>query len=341
MSFQVTVKPSNHVLTVEAGETILEAALREGFGLSYGCRDGACGVCKNKILSGSVDYGKYQESALTEAEKQQGLALFCQAKPLSALAIECREVGAIKDIQVKKLPCRVQKMEKLAPDVMALHLKLPAAEKLKFLAGQYLNILLNDGRHRSFSLASAPHDDELLQLHVRYVAGGNFTEHVFHGMKERDILRIEGPLGTFFLREDSGKPIVFVASGTGFAPVKGMIEHAFHIGLKRPMTLYWGGRRRADLYQMALPEQWQREHDNFRFIPVLSEALESDHWQGRTGFVHQAVLDDYADLSGCQVYACGTPAMADAAHRDFIALRGLPPDEFFSDAFVFSSDAKK
>ncbi|MEW6314159.1 MAG: CDP-6-deoxy-delta-3,4-glucoseen reductase [Pseudomonadota bacterium] len=338
MSFQVIIKPSNHLLTVQTDETILEAALREGYGLSYGCRDGACGTCKNKVLDGRVDYGNYQKSALTDAEKEQGLALFCQARPLTDLVIECREVGAIKDIQVKKLPCRVQKMEKLAPDVMVLYLKLPATEKFRFLAGQYVNILLKEGRYRSFSLANAPHDSEFLQLHVRRIPGGDFTEHVFAGMKERDILRIEGPLGTFFMREDSDKPIVLVASGTGFAPVKGMLEHAFASGIARPIVLYWGARKRADLYMGALPEQWQREHVNFRFVPVLSEPLASDGWQGRTGLVHQAVLDDYVDLSGCQVYACGTPVMVEAAHRDFTALRGLPQEEFFSDAFVFSGN---
>jgi CDP-4-dehydro-6-deoxyglucose reductase len=279
---------------------------------------------------------------LTEAEKQAGMALFCSAVPLSELVIECREIGAIKDVKVKTLPCRVQKLERIAPDVMIIYLKLPANERLQFLAGQYIDILMKDGKRRSFSLANAPHDDDLLQLHVRNYRGGTFAEHVFTRMKERDILRFEGPFGTFFLREDSKKPVIFVASGTGFAPVKSILEHVFRgengrnpSTSGRQITLYWGNRTKADLYMSDLAERWQREHKNFTFIPVLSEALPDD-WNGRTGLVHQAVLQDFIDLSGFQVYACGTPAMVEAAHGDLTSLRGLPEDEFFSDAFTAS-----
>lgn len=341
MRYQITIKPSGHVFFAEPGETVLQAALREGFVLPYGCRNGACGTCKGKIIQGMVDFGSYNDSALTETEKQAGMALFCCAVPLSELVIESREVGAIKDIQVKKLPCRVHKLERAAPDVMIIFLKLPASERLQFLAGQYIDILLKDGKRRSFSLANAPHDDELLQLHVRNYHGGAFAEHVFTQMREKDILRFEGPLGTFFLRENSDKPIIFVASGTGFAPVKSILEHAFHVqnvrGHERQMVLYWGNRTRRDLYMPNLPGSWQQEHDNFTFIPVLSEPLPTDNWNGRTGPVHQAVLEDFDDLSGYQVYACGTPAMVEAAHRDFTALRSLPEEEFFSDAFTTSA----
>jgi CDP-4-dehydro-6-deoxyglucose reductase, E3 len=340
MAFKVTIKPSNHSFTAETGETVLAAALKEGFPLPYGCRDGACGACKGKVLEGRVNYGRHQDSALTEAEKAQGKALFCCAAPESDLVIECKEVSALRDIPVKTLPARVQKMEKLAPDVMALSLKLPANERLQFLAGQYLDILLKDGKRRSFSMANPPHDDEQLEIHVRKFPGGNFSEHVFSAMKERDILRLQGPLGAFFLREDSEKPIVFVASGTGFAPIKAIIEHALYLGLRRPMTLYWGGRRPFDLYLAKLPEQWRQQHDHLRFVPVLSEALASDQWSGRTGLVHQAVLDDHPSLEGFQVYACGVPVMVEAAHRDFTQMRGLPDEEFFSDAFTFSNDTK-
>lgn len=323
---------------------MLQAALREGFPLPYGCRNGACGTCKGKIIQGTVDFGSYNATALTEMEKQAGMALFCCAVPLSELVIECREIGAIKDIKVKTLPCRVHKMERVAPDVMIIYLKLPTNERLQFLAGQYIDVFMKDGKRRSFSLANAPHDDELLQLHVRNYRGGTFAEHVFTRMKERDILRFEGPLGTFFLREDSDKPIIFVASGTGFAPVKSILEHVFRVlsmrgnmrGTRRRMVLYWGNRTKADLYMANLADSWQQEHDNFHFIPVLSEVLPADNWDGRTGLVHQAVLQDFDDLSGYQVYACGAPAMVEAAHKDFISLRGLPEEEFFSDAFTAS-----
>jgi len=334
----VTIQPSGHVFQVEDGETILAAALRQGFILPYGCKNGACGTCKGKLLSGGVDYGVYQRKALTDAEKTDGKALFCQAKPLTDVVIEARTIGAAKDIPVKTLPCRVQKLERLADDVIVMYLKLPANERLQFLAGQYLEFLLKDGSRRSFSMANAPHDDEFLQLHVRHVPGGKFTDHVFTKMKERDILRFEGPQGTFFLREDSEKPIVLVASGTGFAPIKSILEHAFNKGVTRPMTLYWGGRRPKDLYLNELPTKWAAEHPNFRYVPVVSDALPEDGWTGRQGFVHLAVMEDFPDLSGHQVYACGVPVMVEAARRDFIGRCRLPEDEFYADSFTTQAD---
>jgi len=333
MPHQVTIQPSAHTFTVRDDETILDAALREGVIIAYGCRNGACGTCKGKIISGSVDYGIYQESALPAAEKDLGMALFCQARPLSDLVIECREVAAIHDIPIRKLPCRVQKMERPASDVMVLYLKLPANERLQFLAGQYIDMLLKDGVRRSFSMANAPHDDEFLQLHLRNY-GGAFSDQVFTKMKERDILRFEGPFGTFFLREDSEKPIVLLASGTGFAPVKAIVEHAFHTNDPRPLVLYWGARARADLYMHGLPERWARERSHFKYVPVLSEPKPDDHWSGRTGLVHHAVMQDLPDLSGYQVYACGAPPMVEAAHRDFTTQCRLSEEEFFSDAFT-------
>ena len=330
---KVKVQPSGHEFDVEEGESVLAAALRQHLVLPYGCRNSACGSCKGRIVAGRVDYGVYQRKALTEEEKAQGKALFCQAKPLTELVIEARTIGAARDIPIRTLPCRVQKMERLADDVMVLYLRLPANERLQFLAGQYIEFLLKDGSRRSFSMGNAPHDDELIQLHVRHVAGGQFTDHVFGKMKERDILRLEGPLGTFFLREDSAKPIVFVASGTGFAPIKSIVEHALHKGVTRPMVLYWGGRRPKDLYMDALARQWSIE-----YIPVVSDALPEDRWTGRTGFVHRAVMQDFPDLSGHQVYACGVPVMVDAAKRDFTQQCKLPEEEFFADCFTTQAD---
>jgi CDP-4-dehydro-6-deoxyglucose reductase len=334
----VTIQPSGQQFQVEDGEAVLAAALRQGLVLPYGCKNGACGTCKGKIVAGAVDYGVYQPKALPDEDKARGKALFCQAKPLSDLVIEARTIGAAKGIEVKMLPCRVQKLERLADDVMALHLKLPANEKLVFLAGQFIEFLLKDGSRRSFSMANAPHDAELLQLHVRHVAGGQFTDHVFGKMKERDILRFEGPLGTFFLREDSAKPIVFVASGTGFAPIKSIIEAAVKKSIARPMTLYWGGRRPKDLYMNALAEDWAAQ-GLLRYVPVISEALPEDGWPGRSGFVHRAVMEDFPDLSGHQVYACGVPVMVDAARKDFTSLCRLPEDEFYADSFTTQADA--
>ena len=335
---KVTVQPSGQSFEAEEGEAVLTAALRQGVMLPYGCKNGACGSCKGKILAGSVDYGHYHARVLTEEERAHGKALFCQAKPLGELVIECRTIGAAKDIAVKLLPCRVQQLEKVADDVMIVRLKLPANERLQFLPGQYIDFLLKGGERRSFSMANTPHTDELVELHVRQVPGGNFTDHVFHKMKERDILRLEGPLGSFFLREDSAKPIVFVASGTGFAPIKSIIESAFYKKIERPMVLYWGARRPKDLYLNALPEKWAREHANFRYVPVISEARPEDAWSGRSGFVHRAVMEDMPDLSGHQVYACGVPIMVDSARRDFIEKCGLPEDEFYADSFTTQAD---
>lgn len=336
MSRQITIRPSGHVFQAQEGETVLEAALREGFMLPYGCRNGACGSCKGKVIEGAVDHGNFRDSVLPAAERERGNALFCQARPQSDLLIECREIGAVKDITVKTLPCRVQTLELVAPDVMRIRLKLPAAERLQFLAGQYIDILLKDGTRRSLSLAKPPHDDALIELHLRNY-GGPFSRHVFTQMKEKDILRFEGPLGSFYLREDSNKPVVLLAGGTGFAPIKAIVEHAIAENCQRPMFIYWGAKARIDLYQNALPEAWAAQHANIRYVPVLSAPAAGDAWTGRTGFVHQAVLADFADLSGHQVYACGSPAMIDSAKRDFMA-QGLPEEEFFADAFSFASN---
>jgi CDP-4-dehydro-6-deoxyglucose reductase len=339
MPHRITIEPSGHQFDVEPGNTLLRAALEAGIHLPYGCRNGTCGACKGRVVSGQVDRGLYTEGALSETELARGYALFCCARPLSDLVIESREVGAVRDIPVKTLPCRVQKLARLAPDVMLLQLKLPASERLQFLAGQYIDILLKDGRRRSFSIANAPQADDYLELHVRQVPGGHFTSHVFQAMRARDILRLEGPHGDFFLREDSAKPVVLLAGGTGFAPIKAIVEHAFHQKSMRPMALYWGARDRAGLYLHELAENWAASHPGFMYVPVLSEPLNADGWQGRTGLVHQAVMADFPDLSGHQVYACGAPAMIEAARFDLISRCGLKNEDFFADAFTFAAES--
>jgi len=331
MSYRITVAPSQRQFDTNPDESILEAALRQGLTLPYGCRDGACGACKGKVLQGTVSYPK-PPRALSENEQAAGMALFCCARAESDLLLESK-VGAAGDIPVKTLPTRIEKLEKLAQDVMLIHLRLPASERLQFLAGQYVDILLKDGQRRSFSLANAPHDDAFLQLHVRHVPGGLFTEQVFNTLKVRDILRINGPHGSFHWREDSAKPAILLAGGTGFAPIKAMVEHAEHKGLRRPLHLYWGARSGADLYLPELPQQWAGAR-LLRYTPVLSAAQPGDGWTGRTGWVHEAVLADHPDLSDFQVYACGAPAMIDAARRAYVAA-GLPEEEFFADAFTY------
>jgi CDP-4-dehydro-6-deoxyglucose reductase len=335
MSYQIKVEPSQHQFAAEADETILEAALRQGLSLPYGCRNGACGACKGKVLSGSVDHGKALPQGLSEADKAAGLTLFCCASAQSDLTIECREVRSDREIEVKTLPARIERMEKLAPDVMAVYLRLPASERLQFLAGQYIDILLKDGKRRSFSLANAPHDDGLLELHIRHVPGGLFTEQVFSTMKVRDILRINGPHGSFHLQEESSRPLLLVAGGTGFAPIKALVEHLLYESVVRPITLYWGARDAAGLYLPELPANWAATQASIVYVPVLSEPAQA--WGGRSGLVHAAVLADFPDLSGHDVYICGAPAMIDAARRDF-AQAGLPAAQFFADAFTFAAD---
>lgn len=337
MSYQITVQPSGCQFTAEADETLLDAALRQNLTLPYGCKDGACGACKGKILSGTVDHGKAQAHALKADEKVAGLTLYCCAHAESDLVIECKQLGSNNDIPVKTLPSRIEKLEILAPDVIALHLRLPANERLQFRAGQYIDILLKDGKKRSFSLANAPEDDTLLQLHIRHIPGGLFTDQLFSATKVRDILRFNGPHGSFYLREDSAKPIILLAGGTGFAPIKAIVEHAIAQKIQRPMHIYWGAKARVDLYQNALAETWTAAQAQIKYIPVLSEPTPTDAWTGRSGFVHQAVIADFPDLSGHQVYACGSPIMIEIAKNDFVRRCQLPEDEFFADVFSYST----
>lgn len=337
MAYTITILPSEHTFVVEDGESILDSALRQGLAFPYGCRGGACGACKGKVVEGEVSYGDRTPMALSEFDKNAGMALFCLAKPEGDMVIEMKEITSSKEIQAKKLPCRVDKMEKLADDVMRLYLKLPQVERAQFFAGQYLDILLSDGRRRSFSMANPPHDDALIELHIRRVDGGEFTAHIFEKMKEKDLLRIEVPMGNFYLREDSDKPVIFMAGGTGFAPVKAMVEHAIAEKTDRKLYIYWGVRNKASLYLPDLPRQWAEQYDNITFIPVLSEPESSDGWDGRTGYVHQAIADDFESLAGHEVYACGPPVMIEAAQSTF-STRGLDMDDFYSDAFNFADD---
>ncbi|WP_338847712.1 CDP-6-deoxy-delta-3,4-glucoseen reductase [Massilia sp. W12] len=338
MTFQITVMPSGRQFTCDEGETVLEAAMRAGVGLPYGCKNGACASCKCKRIDGEVRHQPHQEKALSEGEESRGWMLSCCAVPHSDLTLEAREVLGVGDHPLRKMPTRVKSISKAAPDVIVLKLQLPANERLQYHAGQFLEFMLTNGERRSYSMANAPHTADELELHIRHMPGGLFTDHVFNKMKEREILRFEAPLGTFFLREDSDKPMILLASGTGFAPLKAIIEHAKFLGCQRPMHLYWGGRRPQDLYMDALCRSWLEDIPHFQYTPVVSDALPEDGWQGRSGFVHQAVLADYADLSGHQVYACGAPLMVAAAQRDFCARAALPAEEFYADAFTSKAD---
>ena len=341
MSFHINVVPAGLGFEVEADEAILPAAIRQGIGLPYGCRDGACGSCKSRLVEGSVRHGTHQPKALSAAEEASGLILTCCATPLSDCTVEARSVPGAGEYPVLKLPSRVMQITQPAPDVAVLRLQLPANQNLQYRAGQYIEFLLQGGARRSYSMANAPHtmgSPPAIELHVRHMPGGRFTDHVFKAMKEKDILRMEGPFGSFFLREESDKPIVLLASGTGFAPIKAIIEQMQHKAIRRPAVLYWGCRRRADLYQHDWCEAAADAMPNLRYVPVLSEPTPEDAWTGRTGFVHQAVMADFPDLSGHQVYACGAPVMVDSAQRDFVERCALPETEFYADAFTSEAD---
>ena len=340
-SFTVTVEPSGTAFSANPDETLLAAGIRQGVGLPYGCKDGACGSCKCKMVSGRVVQANFQRKALSVEEEAANFVLTCCATAQSDIVLESRQVTPAGALPIKKMPTRVSSMVKKSADVVVMQLQLPANDSFAYRAGQYIDFIMRDGTRRSYSMANAPHTGPALELHIRLMPGGRFTDLVFGSMKEKDILRIEGPFGSFFLREDSDKPLVFLASGTGFAPLKALLEHMQHCGITRPTTLYWGGRRPSDLYmedwiqaQMALMPQ-------LRYVPVVSDALPEDQWSGRTGFVHLAVLQDFPDLSGHQVYACGAPIVVESARSSFSAQASLPAEEFFADSFTSAADTAR
>ena len=341
MTFTITVEPSGRSFTAEPSEAMLLAAIRQGIGLPYGCKDGACGSCKCKLVSGDVVHGTHQPKALSAEEEAAGYVLTCCGVAQSDVVIESRQVTEEGAFPIKKMPVRVSALERASHDVMILRLQLPAADTFKYHAGQYVEFLLRDGDRRSYSMATAPHSQAeapQMELHLRHMPGGKFTDHVFSNMKEKEILRIEGPYGSFFLREDSDKPIVLLASGTGFAPIKAILEHMAFNDITRPTTLYWGGRRPADLYQNDWITAQAAAMPNLQYVPVVSDALPEDNWNGRTGFVHLAVLQDLPDLSGHQVYACGAPIVVESARDQYTKEAGLPAEEFFADAFTSEAD---
>ncbi|MDX9968753.1 MAG: CDP-6-deoxy-delta-3,4-glucoseen reductase [Hydrogenophaga sp.] len=344
MTFTITVEPSGRSFSSSPEETILAAGIRQGVGLPYGCKDGACGSCKCKLVSGQVTHGPHQSKALSAEEEAAGYILTCCGTAQSDVVIESRQVTEEGAYPIKKMPVRVNSLTRASHDVIVLQLQLPAADTFKYHAGQYVEFILRDGDRRSYSMANAPHTQAQgphVELHIRHMPGGKFTDHVFGAMKEKEILRVEGPYGSFFLREDSDKPVILLASGTGFAPVKAIIEHMRFAGITRPTTLYWGGRRPADLYQDAWVREQAATMPHLTYVPVVSDALPEDGWTGRTGFVHLAVLQDHPDLSGHEVYACGAPIVVESARHDYTTRAGLPQAAFFADAFTSALDKQQ
>lgn len=335
MSYRIHIEPSGHEVSIESDESVLDAALRQGLALPYGCRNGACRSCKGRVLEGAIEYPEGVPAALTPLDTAQSYALLCMAHAHSDLRIEVEEIDSDQDIVVRNLPCRVVAKRWLAHDVVGLELALPASERLQYLPGQYVDILLRDGRRRAFSIANAPRADDRLELHIRHVPGGAFSDYVFEHLKERALLRMRGPLGSFYLRRKDPRPIILMAGGTGFAPIKAIVEGALAAGFDAPMHLYWGVRAKRDLYMHDLALAWAADHPRFDYVPVLSEPRAEDAWSGRTGFVHDAVLEDFADLSECAVYASGPPVMVTAAREHFLD-RHLDLGRLHSDSFDYA-----
>jgi CDP-4-dehydro-6-deoxyglucose reductase len=339
VTHSVTLQANGKRFDVADDESVLDAARRAGLALPYSCLAGACGSCKATLLSGDCHYPRNPPSALNAAEVARHQVLLCQAVPLSDIVIAAREVASVADIPRRVLPLKVTEKSLLAPDVMRLLLKPPRGESFKRLPGQYLDVLLPGGRRRAFSIANAPHLGSEIELHVRHVVGGDFTHHVFTDIYPGAVLRAEGPLGTFVPREDSERPMIFVAGGTGFAPIKALIEHFLHLGTRRAMTLYWGARAPQELYLRELPQRWAAA-SSLRFVPVISDPGISNANQSggeRSGFVHEAVLEDLPDLSGFDVYMSGPPALIDAGRRSFVQA-GLPEERLYYDSFDYAPD---
>jgi CDP-4-dehydro-6-deoxyglucose reductase, E3 len=332
----VRLHPGGERFEVMDDESVLAAGLRAGLHLPHSCRGGSCGACEAKVLAGELYYPNGLPPGLSPAEAEGGRALLCQARAYSDLALEARALAVPEEVRIRRLPCRVESRELLCHDVMRLVVKLPSLEPFVFLAGQYVDFLLEDGRRRSYSMANPPHESERLELHVRKVAGGDFTAQVFEQLGERTLLRLEGPLGGFWLREDGERPIIMIGGGTGYAPIKSMLRHLIYLGATRPVHFYWGVRRPRDLYEGALLARWAAAHEWLRFTPVMSEPLPQDGWQGRRGWVHQAVLEEYPSLAEVDVYAAGPPPMI-AVIQELFPARGLPQGQLFFDSFEFAS----
>lgn len=336
--FQVTIAGSGKTFSVDEDEAVLAAALRQGVMLPYSCKNGTCGSCRGTVINGSVHYPDHAPEALEEGEAEAGFALLCQAHAKSDLVVDAREIEAVRDIQVRTLPARVVEKEFLSDNVVRLVLRLPLSQRLQFLAGQYVDVFAEGGKRRAFSIASCPSLENEIELHIRHVEGGGFTSYVFEELKVRDIMRFEGPLGTFFVRNDRPeRPMIMMGGGTGFAPLKSMIENLLEHGDEREIHLFWGARSADELYMDARAASWAGENPHITYRRALSDEGSSTGENDYHGFVHDAVLDSHPDLSSFDVYMSGPPAMIDAAKHAFLD-HGLPEGRLFYDSFEFGLD---
>ncbi|MGF6904752.1 FAD-binding oxidoreductase [Paraburkholderia sp. GAS348] len=326
-TFVVKFEPSNVALPSESDSTVLDTALAAGFFPKHSCRRGECRACETRVVSGDVRYA----AGVTPDGLKPGHCLTCLAIPTSDVVLDAPEVASVPGRRIVKMGARVTSVDRVSGDVAVVRVQTPAGSDFKFNPGQYVDVVLRDGARRSYSMANVPADDGRVEWHIRAMPAGRFSQHVYQNLKARDLLRIEGPFGSFTLR-DSEAPLIFLASGTGYAPIASMMRAHGGILAKRGATFYWGGRREEDLYAMEEAMAWANSAANLKFVPVLSDP--DDQWRGRTGFIHEAVQKDHPDLSGFEVYACGNPLMIDAARHVFRTECGLVENNFFNDSFV-------
>lgn len=324
--------PSGKEFAARAGEPVLDSALRAHLNLPHSCKGGSCGTCRVRVLRGRFEYPQGRPIGISAEEEAAGHALICQARALEDLVIEIREVRHVTDVEIRELPCRVERMRNLAPDVMGLWLRLPAVEPFAWQCGQYVDVMLPGERRRSFSLANPPHDSALLELHVRRAPGGAFSEQVFGGLSAGSLLRIEGPLGQFVYRPGE-RPLLLIGGGTGYAPLKAMIREVLETGARRDLVLFWGARTEVDLYEDAWLRELAATHARFRYLSVLSEQAPAGPRE--SGLVHEAVLRRIAGLAGYDIYAAGPPAMIDAV-RAALPVQGADPERIYIDSFDYA-----
>lgn len=326
-SVQITLT-SGSVFIGASGSSLLDAATQAGVFLPYSCKTGRCSTCKCKVVKGQTRVLQ-PETGLTEREKSEGWILSCVRSAETDLTIEVDDLGGVVLPAAKTFPCRVNHLEKLAPDVIQVKLRLPPTADFNFIPGQYINVIGVSGIRRSYSIANSGFQDKLLELHIRAVENGALSEYWFKQARVNDLLRLNGPLGTFVLRDTPDRDLIFLATGTGIAPVKAMLELLLHNSANqtyRSVTVMWGGRVPTDFYFDV-----GRIAGKFKYIPVLSRADTS--WLGARGYVQDELLSLLPDLSQAVVYACGSNSMIHSA-REILMKNGLPIKCFYSDAFL-------